>query len=479
MISVAKQIAKNLNDFGDKTAIIIDGKDYSYAFLRKRIAFQINLIKENSEKGEAIGLQLQNNIECYIGLISIMLSGRCFVPLNEGFALKQNLSILETANVKTIIKCADTDFLDQLSSKIKLEQLNQNGERDAQLTCEENELVYLLFTSGSTGNPKGVPISHSNLDHFINGIVEDEDWSLSSDDRFLQPFNLSFDLFVFTVYLPLYLGATFLTVPLNKIAIYSAALLKEEGITVSLLVPSTMKIINKISSSLSFDSLRLSFFCGEALYASDLKNWMNSTPNAKQINIYGPTEATVAFTKYVWHENSDKEVKNDIVPIGVGFGKNKLDLLLHNPNEKELLLGGPQVFSKYVGTDKNPFVEQHGQRFYRTGDICEVNENGNYLFLGRNDGQVKVDGYRIEISDVENKLKNIFPDRQIVVVHQSNNENLCSLHAFVTGNPIKDIQSTIESNIPDYMRPSSFVFIDAIPLNMNGKTDRKKLKSML
>ncbi len=478
MQSTAKEIAKNLNELGDKIAIVIDGEEFSYDYLRSRVSALSKIILRKSKHQERIGLQLQDNIDCYVGLVSLLLTGRTFVPVNEGFGMTQNTFMLETGEIEKVIQSADTGFLRDLKQKKNFEIISSKEEDGDRVQVVESEQAYLLFTSGSTGNPKGVPISHENLDQFIQGIIKDEDWELDSSDRFLQPFNLSFDLFVFTVYLPLTLGATFLTVPLNRIAIYSAAHLKEENITVSLLVPSTMKIINKLSSSLTFDSLRLSFFCGEALYASDLKDWMKSTPNAKQINIYGPTEATVAFTKYVWNENSNEEVRNDIVPIGVPFGNNILGLL-KDENGNELLLGGPQVFSKYVGTDKDPFIERDNIRFYRTGDICEINSRGNYLFIGRNDGQVKVDGYRIEISDVENKLKKVFPERQIVVVHKTNSEKLCSLHAFISGDKIDDIQLKVEQSVPDYMRPSSFNFIDAIPLNMNGKTDRKKLKTLI
>lgn len=478
--STADQIVKNLNTLGNKTAIVIDGKDYSYAYIKERVSSLATSIQKNTDLEERIGLQLQNNIECYIGLISLLISGRVFVPLNEGFGLEQNSYMIETSGISKVIVSTESKLFKALIKSQDLQLLESDNSQKEKTKYIPTNNAYLLFTSGSTGNPKGVPISHSNLDNFIQGMVQDKDWDLDSEDRFLQPFNLSFDLFVFTVYLPLYLGATFLTVPLNKISIYSAALLKEENITVSLLVPSTMKIINKLSSSYIFDSLKYSFFCGEALYATDLKNWIKSTPNAKQINIYGPTEATVAFTKYIWtNDLSEEESKNDIVPIGIPFGNNLLGLYEMENGEKELLLGGPQVFEAYVGTNKDPFVDQDGIHYYRTGDTCEINENGNYLFLGRNDGQVKVDGYRIEISDVENKLKKIFPGRQLVVIHTTNEENLSAIHAFITGEPISEIDQLIEQYVPDYMRPSSFKFLKNIPLNMNGKTDRKKLKSML
>lgn len=478
MKSTVKEIVKNLNELGSKEAIIIDGKRYSYEFLRGRVSALSRIIAVRSEKEERIGLHLENNIDCYIGLISLLVSGRSFVPISESFGKLQNQHMLGIGDITKIIQTSNSEFIDNFSKEFELEQLKCVEESKSKVELIESENAYLLFTSGSTGNPKGVPITHANIDQFVNGISNGNEWSFYSNDRFLQPFSLAFDLFVFTVYLPLSIGATFVSVPQKNIALMSASSLELEKITVSLLVPSTMKIINKVSHSVCYDSLRLSFFCGEALYASDLEDWIKNTPNATQINIYGPTEATAAVTKYIWNEKSNSEVKNDIVPIGVPFGNNILSLL-ESTEGNELLLGGPQVFSKYVGTTKDPFIKIDNTRFYKTGDICEINENGNYLFIGRKDSQVKVDGYRIEISDVENKLKKVIPGRQIVVVHLSNAEKLCSLHAFITGDPIEELKSIIKDSVPDYMCPRTFNFIDSIPLNLNGKTDRKKLKSMI
>ena len=419
---VARQIANNLNELGDKVAIVIDGEDFSYSFLRGRVATTSKTILSETEPDEIIGVQLENNINCYIGLIAILVSGRCFVPVNVGFGLDQSIYMMKTAKVRFVIQTEESPFIERLCELVPLKMLRIAEPTEGQVVHHNSKNAYLLFTSGSMGDPKGVLISHLNLDNFILGIVDDTDWSLNSEDRFLQCFNLSFDFFVFTVHLPLYLGATFLTVPLDRISIYSTAMLVEHGISVSAMVPSTMKIINKISKSMIFESVRLSFFCGEALYASDLKNWMERTPYAKQINLYGPTEATVAVSKFVWKEGSDKEVVNDIVPIGSPFGNNSFELLELEGGEKELLLGGPQVFNGYIGKDKDPFVTHNGQKFYRSGDICKKNDNGNFLFVGRNDGQVKVDGIRIELSDVENKLKNLFPNHEIIVIHQTNTE---------------------------------------------------------
>jgi len=259
--STAKRIAHNLNHLGDKTAVIIDGQEFSYSDLKVRVCPLINKIETMGSIGQTIGLQLSNSIECYASLIALLISGRVFVPLNEGFGIEQNDYIIKTAEINCIIETENNTFVSDFKEK-GIEIIECTKLEDGIIRYSESKFVYTLFTSGSTGRPKGVPITHSNLDHFIQSIVQDSDWSLDSNDRFLQPFNLSFDLYVFTVYLPLYLGATFLTVPLNKIALYSASLLAEESITVSLLVPSTMKIINKLSGNIIFEKLKyFSVFC--------------------------------------------------------------------------------------------------------------------------------------------------------------------------------------------------------------------------
>ena len=475
----AKRIARNLNSLGSRDAIQIEGLNYTYDDLRKRVFALSHEIKILSKPDDRVGLHLQNNFDCYAALVAILISGRTYVPINEGFGISQCLYVIDTAEIKVLIKSKDTIFINELLEKSGISMIENVNDKDENVEELASEFAYLLFTSGSTGDPKGVPITHNNLDHFIHGMINEEQWSFEASDRFLQPFNLSFDLFVFTTFLPLYLGATIVTVPLEKISLHAAMLLQDEDITVSLLLPSHMMLINKISDGMNFDHLRLSFFCGEALYARDLIKWMNLCPNSKQINIYGPTEATVAFSKYVWNNDSETECVNDIVPIGKPFGQNKMALLPLNDVEKELLLRGPQVFEKYIGTARDPFVKFKGENYYRTGDICGLNEKGNYIFIGRNDGQVKIGGHRIELSDVENKIKKIFPTRHVIVIKKEHEDNLTSIHAFIIGPEIKEIQNKIAGVLPTYMRPSSVQFISELPINLNGKIDRKILMTLI
>ncbi|NND77515.1 MAG: AMP-binding protein [Flavobacteriales bacterium] len=477
--SVAQTIAQNLNTIGSKAAIVIEGQTYTYADLKKMVSPLAIELNNKTRTDDRIGLHLQNNIKCYAGLIAILVSGRTYVPINEGFGLAQCQYIIHAASVKAIIRSNETAFIKDLLEKENIHSIEIIDENDDNITANESSFAYLLFTSGSTGDPKGVPISHSNLDHFIHGITSCDDWTFKYDDKFIQPFNLSFDLFVFTTFLPLFIGATLVSVPLQKISLHAAMLLETEKISVSLFLPSHMMLINKVTHGKTYDQLRLSFFCGEALYASDLKQWQQRSPNAKQINIYGPTEATVAFSKYIWSEDSEEQCLNDIVPIGKPFGHNKMALLPLDNDEKELLLAGPQVFENYLKPKNNTFVTLKNEKYYRTGDICERNENGDYLFKGRNDGQVKIGGHRIELADVENKIKKVLPERHVIAIKKVHEDNLTSIHVFIIGQEIVGIQEKLDRSLPNYMRPTSIRFIDEFPTNLNGKIDRKKLKAQI
>ncbi|MEM7163420.1 MAG: AMP-binding protein [Bacteroidota bacterium] len=388
--SVAYRICEQLNSKGDKTAIVIDGQSYSYGFIKKRVAAFGRPLQEQSEVEQCIGLHLQNTIECYIGLIAIMISGRTFVPLNEDFGQRQLLHIIESANVSKVIQSAQTDFFEEFKAKSNFDTIQVESELlDEPLTCIQSTSAYVLFTSGSTGSPKGVPITHDNLNHFIFAMTTEMEWSLNEDDKFLQPFSLSFDLFVMCVYLPLFLGASLYTTPLEKRALNSAALMDSEGITVCVLVPSSMRIINNISSSLTFKSLRYAFFCGEPLYESDLKSWNKLCPNSTSINIYGPTEGAVVCMRFILNQENVNQVESGIIPIGIPFGKNEISF---HEDEKgtEILIGGPQVFSGYMGDVESPFIEKNERNYYRTGDYCKKDKWGNLIFIGRKDEQLQL-----------------------------------------------------------------------------------------
>jgi acyl-coenzyme A synthetase/AMP-(fatty) acid ligase len=261
------------------------------------------------------------------------------------------------------------------------------------------------------------------------------------------------------------------------------------------MVPSALSYMRRFFEEISFPDLRLSLFCGEALHHDLVAAWSKSVPNAHIENVYGPTEATIFCLRYVWTQSeSAAESVNGIVPIGEAMPRlrtyvvDEAGQLCDDGQKGELCLSGDQVMTEYwedPAKTETAFVsvpaENETERAYRTGDIAYSNQNGNLIYLGRLDSQIKIDGHRIELSEIEHFACKCIKSAMAVAVVSDDDLGQPEIILYVQKGDyeINDVESFLASMLPGYMLPRKICGIVEMPLNLNGKIDRKKLAAMV
>jgi len=359
--------------------------------------------------------------------------------------------------------------------------------------ADPTDIAYLMFTSGSTGKPKGVMISHLNILSYLDAMRELYDFQ--PEDRFSQMFDLTFDLSVFDMFVCWGAGASLCVVPI-KDRMAPAGFVRRNALTVWFSVPAVAGFMNqlKMLKPDNFPSLRVSAFCGEPLPASLAEHWQAAAPNSVVDNLYGPTELTVACTAYRWNsKTSPDESERGIVPIGRPYSTLEACLVDSNLERVskgqlgELCLRGPQAALGYWQrsdlTEERfvamPWMEGDHNRWYCTGDLVRENDNGNFVFAGRTDSQVKILGYRVELGEIEAHLRRYGQtDFAVAIPWPVKGGNASGVVACISGSTVPDEQiiEGCKRELPDYMIPKRIFRLEKMPLNPNGKTDRNQLR---
>jgi D-alanine--poly(phosphoribitol) ligase subunit 1 len=480
--------------FPNRPAVFIDDRSYSYEELSGLCSAVSSLLRANNvQKGDRVGIFTENSIYVYASLLGTLSSGACYVPLNYANPVERNIGIITDAGIKLLLYGDKEHEARELCGRTGMgcrplhNRVAPDTNRLSRIDHVQGDLCYLLYTSGTTGKPKGVPIYHHNLSGFLNMMLQSGKYDFNSNDRFLQMFELTFDLSVFSFLIPLSVGASFCPIPRKKMAYLEVAdTLQTRKITVALMVPSVINFLKPYFGEVNLPEMRYSLFCGEALYHETLSSWATCVPNAKIENLYGPTEATIFCMRYEWQRGESPHPQGKgIVPIGRPMeGTDAFRVNEHATDEEgELCLSGEQVTLGYWNDPSKTATAfgttKAGAKFYRTGDLCKIDSFGNFLYLGRIDNQVKIEGHRIELEEIEFHARGFVGDKPVVAAVNRSEAGFHFILLFVESDTDlrKGLDQYLKRHLPDYMIPREIIVVNGFPLNSNGKIDRKRLLS--
>lgn len=463
-------------------ALRIGSERISYGRLHER-ALQLagGLLARCPRTPRRVGVLGARSEDMYAGLLAALYTSAAVVPLNPAFPPERLRYMITAASLDGLI--ADDKGLAVLGTvadvlgDIPVVHRPTGPALDEPLPASPQDIAYILFTSGSSGRPKGVPILHSNVVAYLRQIRARYDFT--SDDVFSQTYDLTFDLAMFDLFVGWGAGGTVVSVP-SHVYVSLADFVAKHGITVWFSAPTMISLVRR-GRGLdpgSLPGLRWSLFCGEALLAGDAGQWQGAAPNSRLENLYGPTELTISCSVHRFDpDRSPKLAVNGIVPIGTvhpGLPYLILGAEENSDGIGELCVTGEQMFPGYLDPADNArrFVERAGRRYYRTGDLVRRIDGGELAYLGRADHQVKISGYRIELAEVEWGLRRLSGVREAVTVAAEG-----QLVAFLVGDerPAPVLMKELGSFFPRYLVPRHYRYLDELPLNANRKTDRLAL----
>jgi amino acid adenylation domain-containing protein len=509
--------------FADRPALFAESKSLKYRELRESACRVAATIQAHSDPRETplTAVFAYRSSTAFIGVLGSLLAGNGYVPLNRTFPMERTQVMLERSGCRSIVvdegslpqlnkllEAASSpllvlapDALDFTSYKQRWPQhsfLAANELKSAQSwrepSCEIDSIAYLLFTSGSTGIPKGVAVAQRNVTAFLDYMVDR--YEITESDRLSQMFDMTFDLSVFDMFAAWERGACVFC-PSQKTLIKPGKFIKDVELTVWFSVPSTAVFMKQLGmlKPAQYPSLRLSLFCGEPLPVSSATAWLEAAPNSTLENLYGPTELTIACTLYRWDPSrSHAESELGIVPIGYPYPNMGVlvvddNLLEVSPGQEgELLMNGAQMS---LGYWKDPaktaaaFMLPPGKNeiYYRTGDrVRRPLGNAPLTHLGRIDSQVKIFGHRVELGEVESRVRNACGfDGVVAVGWPKTDSGFGGVEVFIEGHEpaLEKLRVAVARDLPEYMVPRRFHFMDRLPRNANNKYDRKAMQKLL
>ena len=480
----------SINKYLHRDAFFINGLSYTYSDLSNSISKIRNSIRNEISATEFnIGVVANDDLETYASIFALWLEGKAYVPLSPEMPVERNENIITQAFLKTIIDSSSSPLFGTIKT-IRSKECNSVPVDLHPIEITDESAVYILFTSGTTGQPKGVPISRKNLQGFVDAF-HNMKISVDENDRCLQMFELTFDLSVMSYLIPLLHGACVYTIPKDKIKFaYIFELMDEQRLTFALMVPSILHYLRPYFDEIHFPEMKYSLFCGEALPIDITIEWSKCLPNAIIHNVYGPTEDTIFCTSYVFQKEESNKSYNGILSIGKSMLGNK-NVIIDEENNVlpfnqigQLCLGGVQLTTGYWNNeDKNLesffmiYDKGNQTRFYKTGDLCSMDNEGDLMYIGRLDTQIKIQGFRVELSEIEFHVKSFLDKISIVALAIKDAKGNTEIGLVIESQKIETEALLIymKMKMPAYMIPKRIEFIEKFMLNSNGKTDRKRL----
>ena len=485
--------------FPDKVAMVDNKRSLTYSSLQaeaKRIAMA--LMKRQIFKNP-VAVFLDKSVECISAFMGVAYSGNFYTVIDTKMPVARIEKIISTLvpsviltdakHQKTALEFAGT------SEVICLEDTKDNSIDDEAIQCTTDKIIdtdvlYVLFTSGSTGVPKGVIIGHRSVIDYIDWAAKT--FHFDHNQVFGNQAPFFFDNSVLDIYSTLKNAGTMYIIPQTCFSFPITLLqyIRNHNINTVFFVPTVlcrladMGLLDKCDIS----CLKNILFAGEVMPAKQLNVWRHNVPNALYANLYGPTEITVDCTYYI----VDREISSDEpVPIGIPCVNsdvlvlNDKDELVTGEEQGELCVRGTSLaYGYYNNPEKtaevfvqNPLNSSYPEKIYRTGDIVHYNARGELIYDGRKDSQVKHSGHRIELGEIETAASALDSIELCCCLHDARQDRLILFYC--GGLAPDELRKQLVQTLPDYMLPNASIRLDTMPLNMNGKIDRVLLKNKL
>jgi len=495
---------------------------WNYSELDAKSNQLANYLRENGiQSQDIVAIYSHRSAALIWAILGILKAGAAFVILDPAYPASRLINCLRIAEARGWLQLeaagqlpdALDEFVKTLSCCCSL-QLSQSAiaaggllsgysTSNPMVTVEPDNLLYVAFTSGSTGIPKGILGTHRPLSHFIKW--HSQTFAFKESDRFSMLSGLAHDPLLRDIFTPLSLGAT-LCIPSQKDIETPGKLadwMQEKQVSIAHLTPPMGQLLANITPTSKtkngdLTSLRYAFFGGDKLKKQDVYRLQTLAPNVTCVNFYGATETPQAMGYFIVPNSDTQLEKSELAhlseSIPVGRGIQDVQLLLLNADQQlvemgevgEIYVRTPYLAKGYIGDDQltheryitNPYTNIAGDRLYKTGDLGRYLPDGNVECLGRIDNQVKIRGFRIEVGEIEAVLREHSNLRETVVIAREDDLGDKRLVAYLVSEQvisISELRRLIKNKLPDYMIPSAFVRLEALPLTPNGKIDRRAL----
>lgn len=469
------------------------------------------LIAAGVDRGDRVAVYMTKRVEAIASIYGVLKAGAAYVPLDPKAPVSRVALVANDCAIAAMLTTPDlaAKVVPEIVTPPKLlvlvgeeevvhlgcdatryvDVVADPGATDPEVPVIDSDLAYILYTSGSTGIPKGVMLTHRNALTFVQWCAETI--GVSPDDHLANHAPLHFDLSVFDIYLAAFGGSTVVLIP-EREAFFGASLadlIEQERITVWYSVPSALRLLTKAAKPGSLASLRTVVFAGEVYPTPALRELRERIPHADLWNLYGPTETNVC----TYYKVEQLPPDDQTIPIGRACSNTEVFAVAPDGRaaavgqEGELYVRGATVMKGYWGQpDRSAEVlvpdplSYHPDLVYRTGDLVKLQPDGHFHFLGRRDHQVKSRGYRIELGDVESALST-HPDLdESAVVSVPHDEWGSAIVAWVTprdGVEVTelDVRRHVAGRLPSYMVPASIRIVEQLPKTSTGKIDRPLL----
>lgn len=464
--------------YKDKTAFIFKDKKISYAELDSwSNAIALQLQDHGVQPGDRVGVWYPRSLELPVAILGILKAGAAYIPLDREMPEDRIKKVFTDINVKTYFSDTDADIHCQ---PLEIASQPQHPVPAPVLNYTPDNWAYVLFTSGSTGNPKGIPISHRNICHLIRS--EQDFIKIRDTDIVYQGFSVSFDMWCEEVWISLFAGATIWIADATTVKAIDelSDVLTKNKITVLHAVPSILAIIDEVPV------VRFINTGGEACTKQVQEKW--AKPYRVFINSYGPTETTVSSNMAELNAQQELTIGPPLPNYHVAVVDENMNIVPRG-ERGEMVISGPGVSNGYFNLPElteqkflaNPFPEDlPGDRIYKTGDAVIIREDGFIDFQGRIDDQIKLRGYRIELGEIESRLNQLHDvsSAAVAVKEDSNGQGQLVGYAVMSNESSFDeneMRKELAKFLAPYMVPISIVLMKEMPRMPSGKIDRKRL----